>query len=92
VNATRQIESPDSMELLRTCCPECGHRFAVAVWCRDPACCNQSPWGFLAEELASAQAAGGVPVFAVRYPDPLPPHSPDIPVRVWRAGSLKPVF
>jgi hypothetical protein len=31
-------------------------------------------------------------VFAVRYPDPLPPYSPDIPVRVWRAGNLKPVF
>ena len=50
------------------------------------------PVGFLVEELESAQAARGVPVFAVRYPDPLPPYSPDVPVRVWRAGNLKPVF
>ena len=68
VKNARQIESPDSLELLRTCCPECGYQFAVAVWCRDPACCNH-PLGFLVEELASAQAARAVPVFAVRYPD-----------------------
>jgi len=92
VNDTRQIESPDSLELIRTRCPECGYQVAVAIWCHDPACCNQSPWRFLAEELTSAQAARGVPVFAVRYPHPLPPYSPDLPVRVWRAGNLKPVF
>ena len=56
MNDTRQIESPDSLELLRTRCPECGYQVAVAVWCHDPACCNQSPWGFLVEELTSAQA------------------------------------
>ena len=92
MNDTRQIESPDSLELLRTRCPECGYQTAVAVWCHDPSCCNQSPWGFLVEELASAQAARGFPVFAVRYPAPLPPYSPDLLVRVWRAGNLKPVF
>lgn len=90
--AVRQIESPDSLELLRTRCPDCGYQVAVAVWCRDPSCCNQSPWGFLVEDLASAQAARGIPVFAVRYPHPLPPYSPDIPVQVWRAGGLEPVF
>jgi hypothetical protein len=87
VNAGRQIESPDSLELLRTRCPECGHQVAVAIWCHDPACCNQSPFGFLIEELATAQAARGFPVFAVRYPEPLPSYSPDLPVRVWCAGS-----
>jgi hypothetical protein len=92
VNDTRQIESPDSLELLRTSCPDCRYQVAIAVWCRDPACCNQSPFGFLVEELMSAQAARGVPVFAVRYPDPLPPFSHDVPVRVWRAGNLKPAF
>ena len=92
MNDTLHIESPDSLELLRTRCPGCSHQFAIAVWCRDPSCCNQSPFGFLVEDLASAQAARGIPVFAVRYPHPLPPYSPDLPVRVWRAGSLKPAF
>lgn len=45
VKDARQIESPDSLELLRTRCPGCGYQVAVAVWCRDPACCSQSPWG-----------------------------------------------
>lgn len=92
MNATRQIESPDSLELVRTCCTDCSYQVAVAVWCHDPVCCNQSPFGFLVEELASAQAARGVPVFVVRYPHPLPPYSPDVPIQVWRAGNLKPAF
>lgn len=92
MNGPCPIESPDSLALLRTSCPACGYQVAVAVWCRDPACCNQSAFGFLVEELASAQAARGFPVFAVRYPDPLPPFSPDVPVRVWRAGNLQPAF
>jgi len=93
MNDTRQIESPDRLELTRARCPQCGYQVAIAVWCHDPACCIQSPFEFLAEVLAAAQAARrGIPVFAVRYPDPLPPYSPDVPVRVWRAGQLKPAF
>jgi hypothetical protein len=93
VSGTRQIESPDALELQRASCPRgCGYQVAIAVWCRDPSCCNQSPFGFVIEELASAQAARAIPVFAVRYPYPLPPYSPDLQVRVWRAGSLKPAF
>jgi hypothetical protein len=53
----RQIESPDNLELLRTHCPDCGYQVAIAVWCHDPGCCTQSPFGFLVGELASAQAA-----------------------------------
>jgi len=60
VNAAAQIDSPDSLELLRTGCPERGYQIAVAVGCHALACCNQSqsqsPFGFLIEELASAQA------------------------------------
>jgi hypothetical protein len=92
VNDTRQIESPDHLELIRTGCRSCAYRIAVAIWCHDPACCNQSPWEFLVEELMAAQAHRGFPVFAARGPDPLPPYSPDIPTRVWRAGNVKPVF
>jgi len=47
VKGTRQIESPDSLELLRIRCPECSHQTAVAVWCHDPACCSQSLCGSL---------------------------------------------
>lgn len=92
MSATRQIESPDHLELIRTWCRACPYQVAVAVWCHNPACCNQSPFGFLIEDLAAAQAARRIPVFAIRYPNPLPPYSPDLPVRVWRAGSLKPAF
>lgn len=93
MNDTRQIESPDSLELLRPRCPDCGYQVAVAMWCHDPACCSQSPFSFLIEELATAQAARGVPVLAIRYPHPLPSsYSPDMAVRVWRAGNLTPAF
>jgi hypothetical protein len=92
MNDSRRIESPDRLEPVRTHCPDCGYEVAVAVWCHDPACCTQSPFGFLVEELAAARAARrGVPMFAVRYPHPLP-YSPAVPVRVWRAGSVKPAF
>ena len=47
MKGTRQIESPDSLELLRIRCPECSHQTAVAVWCHDPACCSQSLCGSL---------------------------------------------
>jgi hypothetical protein len=54
-----QIESPDRLELVRTHCPDCGYEVGIATWSRDPACCCQSPFGFLVEELATAQAARG---------------------------------
>jgi hypothetical protein len=92
VSAARRIDSPDSLELIRTRCPDCGYQVAVAIWCHNPKCCNQSPFGFLVEELALAQAARRFNVFAVRYPHPLPAYSPDVPVRVWRAGSAESVF
>ena len=86
-----QIASPDGRELQRAWCPHCDYGIASTPWCHDPACCDQSPERFL-EALLVAEATRGVPVFAVRYPDPLPPYSPEIPVRVWRAGGLTPVF
>jgi|SRR5271157_1438377 len=87
---TRLIESPDGRELQRFSCPKCGYAIAAAVWCRGR-CCDQSPEGFL-DALLPAEAIRGIPVFAVRYPDPLPSYSPDIQVRIWRAGNLTPVF
>lgn len=88
---TRQIESPDGRELHRTRCAECGYEIAIAAWCHDPSCCHQSPEMFV-DGLVSAEAARGIPVFAVRYPNPLPPYSDDLEVRVWRAGEITPAF
>lgn len=94
MSTRQQTESPDGRELVRISCPKCGHQVAIAIWCHNPACCDQSPEGFI-DTLLPAEAARGVPVFAVRYLDPLPPpgeYSPDVRVRIWRPGNLTPVF
>jgi hypothetical protein len=86
---TREIESPDGRALQRFWCPEgCGYSIATAIWCSDPACCDQSPEGFI-DALVSAEAVRGMPVFAVRF---LGAGAPDTRVRIWRAGNLTPVF
>ena len=92
---TTLIESSDDRQLLRPRCPKgCGYEVAIAIWCHDAACCNQSPFGFVLEALGSAQAVRGIPVFALRFLDPVPAdgYDPDVRVRVWRAGCLSPVF
>ena len=82
---------PGNPAVSRFACPHCGHAAIVAIWCSG-SCCDQSPEGFLLGALPRAERDAGVPAFAVRYLEPSREYSPDLPARVWRAGSLTPLF
>ena len=85
------VTSPDGRKLQRLSCPACRFEVAVAIWCQDPACCEQDLARFLSS-LPPAETARGIPVFAVR---PLTPGHGTRPlgrVTVWRAGHPAPVF
>jgi hypothetical protein len=85
------VTSPDGRKLQRLGCPACEYEVAVAIWCDEPACCEQDLARFTSS-LLSAEMARGIPVFAIRFLAPAPGASPHERVDVWRAGIPGPVF
>jgi hypothetical protein len=85
------VTSPDGRELQRLSCPACEYQVAVAIWCGEPACCEQDRARFTGS-LLSAETARGIPVFAIRFLAPAPGARPHEQVDVWRAGIPGPVF
>jgi hypothetical protein len=83
--------TPRHPDLSRLTCPRCGHSAVFATWCGD-SCCEQSPERFLLGDLPRVARDAGVPAFAVRYLTPPRGYSADLAVRIWRAGSLTPLF
>jgi hypothetical protein len=64
----------------------------MATWCQQPECCDPDLASFLANLLAEERETG-LPTFASRFLDPDPGgYSPDLTVRVWRAGHIEPVW
>lgn len=83
--------SGTSTELLRVSCAPCGYTIRMAIWCRDPQCCDQDLVSFL-DALAAGEQQDGVPAYATRFTEDTGEYSPDLLVRVWAARSIVPIF
>jgi hypothetical protein len=69
----------------------CGYTVRMAIWCHDPACCDPDLATFLTRLLAEEQETG-LPTFGARVLEDPGEYAPGIQVRVWRAGSIEPVY
>lgn len=79
-------------ECIRFRCPkECGYCARQAIWCHDPACCDQDLASFLAT-LATEERQLGLPAFLVRFLDDPREHPVAPRVRIWTPASVVPVF
>jgi hypothetical protein len=87
----RRTGGADADKVQTRCCPRCGYAIQVAIWCRDPACCDPDLASFLAVLLAGERQSG-LATFALRILHDPGEYSPDMPIRVWRAGNLTPLY
>jgi hypothetical protein len=63
----------------------------MAIWCHDPGCCDPDLATFLGGLLAEERETG-LPTFGARFLEDWGEYAPAMPVRVWRAGSIDPVY